>query len=755
MVQRWLYSTNAKDIAVLYFIFAIFCGMAGTAMSVIIRLELAAPGNQYLHGQHQLFNGARYSVHYSMLLWKKITVLLITLLLIKLLLIIKCVKHIAYLIRANLMRTIACYKKDNLDLSWVKNCMVRMTNFFQILVGIVISPYHSDIVNQVYKLYVEIYKLWLIDLYKVSSFLKDEGPKQFINGNEKSIWSAENGNIGVDRGIIVLNTQQKLSFSFNFIRKYHTNKYLLKEIEKDTSKLLSKELNFSSLIELEKLYNNNNKTNYLKLVKNLDILILSLKKIKNKSELDDKDINLLIKLSNDVGSGRFKFKPLNKITLEDKIIQETIKYILNYIYINKISKNSHGFRLNTNCHTAVWQVRNMFSNVNWLIEINLNKYLDNISHDLIIKELNKYIEDKGFIDLVYKYLRVGYYDNKGIYHNNKISIPKNTILSSLFNNIILILIDNWIENYINIFNKGNSRNRKVNPEYKKYSRLIEKTNKFSERIKLQKLRRKEVLFSIIRKDPNYKKIQYVRYEKNILIGIIGSKNDCNIFKNNLNNYLNSLGFIINNNEIIINCSSKKPTSFLNYDISVTPKSKEVIIKNITNRTIKSKNPTRIILNAPIKIIVNRLILNGYAKNNKFRIGVPTIIGRLIHEEPHIIINHYLTLGYGILDYYKLATNFNTLKHRIWYILFYSCVLTFASKYKTKTIRKTIKKFGFNLSIKDNKGNIIISFPKNVFNNIKNIKNHNDFFKSSYITKINNPFYFIDNIKFKLPIIKFK
>lgn len=56
MVQRWLYSTNAKDIAVLYFIFAIFCGMAGTAMSLIIRLELAAPGVQYLGGNNQLFN---------------------------------------------------------------------------------------------------------------------------------------------------------------------------------------------------------------------------------------------------------------------------------------------------------------------------------------------------------------------------------------------------------------------------------------------------------------------------------------------------------------------------------------------------------------------------------------------------------------------------------------------------------------------------------------------------------------------------
>ena len=55
-VQRWLYSTNAKDIAILYFIFAIFCGIAGTAMSVIIRMELTAPGSQYLHGNNQLFN---------------------------------------------------------------------------------------------------------------------------------------------------------------------------------------------------------------------------------------------------------------------------------------------------------------------------------------------------------------------------------------------------------------------------------------------------------------------------------------------------------------------------------------------------------------------------------------------------------------------------------------------------------------------------------------------------------------------------
>jgi cytochrome c oxidase subunit 1 len=55
-INRWLFSTNAKDIAVLYFIFSLFCGILGSFMSLVLRLELAAPGNQLLMGNHQLFN---------------------------------------------------------------------------------------------------------------------------------------------------------------------------------------------------------------------------------------------------------------------------------------------------------------------------------------------------------------------------------------------------------------------------------------------------------------------------------------------------------------------------------------------------------------------------------------------------------------------------------------------------------------------------------------------------------------------------
>ena len=56
MAERWLYSTNAKDIGTLYLIFAIFAGLVGTFLSLLIRLELMGPGIQILQGDHQLFN---------------------------------------------------------------------------------------------------------------------------------------------------------------------------------------------------------------------------------------------------------------------------------------------------------------------------------------------------------------------------------------------------------------------------------------------------------------------------------------------------------------------------------------------------------------------------------------------------------------------------------------------------------------------------------------------------------------------------
>ena len=54
--MRWILSTNARDIGMLYLIFSIGAGMIGVALSILIRLELWGPGIQFLGGNYQLYN---------------------------------------------------------------------------------------------------------------------------------------------------------------------------------------------------------------------------------------------------------------------------------------------------------------------------------------------------------------------------------------------------------------------------------------------------------------------------------------------------------------------------------------------------------------------------------------------------------------------------------------------------------------------------------------------------------------------------
>jgi hypothetical protein len=123
-----------------------------------------------------------------------------------------------------------------------------------------------------------------------------------------------------------------------------------------------------------------------------------------------------------------------------------------------------------------------------------------------------------------------------------------------------------------------------------------------------------------------------------------------------------------------------------------------------NTTIRQRFAPRIILHAPILKLLVKLKDKGFVKRNHkgdfFPIGKTNCVN-LTHAQ---ILNYFNSRIRGILNYYSCVHN----RNELWSIvrfLNYSCALTLARKFKLKTLAKTFKKFGRDLSFVNKKGKV--------------------------------------------------
>lgn len=127
-------------------------------------------------------------------------------------------------------------------------------------------------------------------------------------------------------------------------------------------------------------------------------------------------------------------RPLGIPSADDKIVQEIIRMLLEAMYEPTFSNNSHGFRPNKSCHTALVQVRNTFTGVKWFVEGDIKSFFDEIDHHILINILRKRIKDEKFIRLIWKFLKAGYMD-AGRYYSTYSGTPQGGIISPLLANI--------------------------------------------------------------------------------------------------------------------------------------------------------------------------------------------------------------------------------------------------------------------------------------------------------------------------------
>lgn len=394
-------------------------------------------------------------------------------------------------------------------------------------------------------------------------------------------------------------------------------------------------------------------------------------------------------------------RPLGIPSVDDKLVQEVIRSILESIYGGSFSNLSHGFRPNRSCHTALDMVHKRFIGARWFVEGDIKGFFDNINHQTLINILRKRIEDEKFIQLIWKFLKAGYME-EWTYNKTYSGTPQGGIISPILSNIYLNELDKYIEKYKNTFDKGIER--KNNPEYRHLEYQIRKTKlQLQENWDKYDDNTREILQKLIKEykqkrlnmdyklpmDSNYKRLYYVRYADDFLIGIIGSKEEAQNIKADLTVFLKEQLDLELSEEKTLITNTKNKARFLGYDIRI---SRDNSVKKDKNGIAIRSNKLKPQLLVPKEKWIENLKSKGALEINGNQ-WKPIHRVYLKDNDDLEIISIYNAEISGLYNYYKLALNVSVL-NKYKYIMEYSMYKTYASKYKT-TIAKIINKYSIN------------------------------------------------------------
>lgn len=385
-----------------------------------------------------------------------------------------------------------------------------------------------------------------------------------------------------------------------------------------------------------------------------------------------------------------KMRPLGIPAVDDKLVQEVMRMVLESIYEKQFSYSSHGFRPNKSCHTALLHLQNTFIGAKWFIEGDIKGFFDNINHDVLIKALQERIHDDRFIRLIRKFLNAGYMED-WILHKTYSGTVQGGIISPILANIYLDKLDKYMEEYIQDFDKGKRRLR--NPEARvlegRKMTVTKKLRKETDELKRSELQteirdieKRRVLIPYgVEMDSTYKRLKYVRYADDFLIGVIGSKEDCIKIKEDIKDFLNDKLKLELSEEKTLITHADKPAKFLGFDVYVRntnlPKrDKSGKLKRVYGKKVVLKVTTETIRK---KLLDYDALKINIVKGKEVWKAKPRTY--LTNNDDLEILDKFNSEIRGLYNYYSIANNSTVLNS--FYHIMKDCMLkTFGHKYRT-------------------------------------------------------------------------
>jgi group II intron reverse transcriptase/maturase len=396
-----------------------------------------------------------------------------------------------------------------------------------------------------------------------------------------------------------------------------------------------------------------------------------------------------------------KKRPLGMPVWSDKLVQEVIRLILEAYYEPQFSNRSHGFRPKRGCHTALKEVYQTWLGTAWFIEGDISQCFDKLSHELLLETLSEQIHDERFIKLMRDLLDAGYMED-WTFNKTLSGVPQGGIVSPILSNILLDKLDKYVETVlIPKYTKGVTRRPNL-----EYSRLMGQSKYHRQRGnvgKAEALRKQaQLLPSLDANDPDYRRLKYIRYADDFLLGLNGPKSEAEEIKQALQDFLQKeLKLELSEEKTLLTHARSEAAKFLGYEVT--------IIQDDPKRFITKKGTDRRSLNGKIGLRVPREVLETKLSNYT-RNGHPIHRASLLQESDFTIITTYQLEFRGIAEYYRQAYNLTSLQKLKW-TMEYSLLKTLANKFRMP-LPKVVKKYRAEKAVGDKKYKVLqVSIPR--------------------------------------------
>ncbi len=371
-----------------------------------------------------------------------------------------------------------------------------------------------------------------------------------------------------------------------------------------------------------------------------------------------------------------KKRPLGLPTWSDKLVAEVVRLLLEAYYEPRFSGRSHGFRPGRGCHTALSEVVETWKGTHWFIEGDISDCFGSLDHEIMIKILAEKIHDGRFLQLISHMLKAGYLEDWR-WHATLSGSPQGGIASPVLSNIYLDRLDQYVEQRL-LPEHNLGRRRRPNRAYQVLEYAIARARRHKDKAEAHRLilARRRVP-SQDPADPGYRRLRYVRYADDWLLGFAGPRREAEDIKSKIAAFLrDELRLELSPSKTLITHATSQAARFLGYEIKAQHSDTK-----ITRR--------RRAVNGAIGLFVPRAVIRQRCALYMSK-GKPAQRGMLLHDDDFTIVAKYQAEYAGLVQYYLLAQDVFRLGRLHW-VMETSLLKTLAGKHRS-TVGKMAQKY---------------------------------------------------------------